>query len=120
MLSRTCSQYALGIRVPWKSSISHLQNEIALLKFLTACVLITLGPVIRKLFTDLKQREESESQRLPQAEEHPCKTPVPPTRTLPCCCVENGAVDPRDGEDEEGASLHGCQEEWGWIPLVSE
>lgn len=49
-----------------------LQNEIALLKLLTAArVLITLGPVIRKLFTDLKQRKENESHSLPQAEEHP-------------------------------------------------
>lgn len=34
-------------------------------------VLITLGPVIRKLFTDLKQRKENESHSLPEDEEHP-------------------------------------------------
>jgi len=32
--------------------------------------------------------------------------------------VENGAVDPCDGEDEEGASLHGCHGEPGWIPFA--
>lgn len=33
--------------------------------------LITLGPVIRKLFTDLKQRKENEPRHLTQAQEHP-------------------------------------------------
>jgi len=48
-----------------------LQNNITALKLLTVRVLITLGPVIRKLFTDLKQRKENETRRLTQAEEHP-------------------------------------------------
>lgn len=40
-----------------ESTVSNLQNKITPSKFLIVCMLITLGPVIRKLFTDLKQRK---------------------------------------------------------------
>lgn len=49
---------------------------MALLKLLIVTVLITLGPVIRKLFTDLKGREGNESHDLTQAQEHPPGMPL--------------------------------------------
>lgn len=85
LLGRTWGRYAAGNRDPWKSPVSQSQTRIALLKLPTVRVLITLGPVIRKLFTDLKQRKENGSHRLPQAEEHPygrCSAGLDPTMLL--------------------------------------
>jgi len=58
LLHSTWSRHVPGNRVPWQNPVSRLRNKIVLLQFLTVRVLITLGPVIRKLFTDLKQRKE--------------------------------------------------------------